>query len=206
MKIRVSTRTTGGITNDATGAETYGTIVSLNESPIRAGILYAGTDDGRVWITRNDGGTWEELTTRVPGVPAGTYVTRIEPSPHDSMTFFVTFDNHRNGDFKPYVFVTHDFGKTFSSIAANLPDRRTRLRARDPAGSRQPEPALPRHRRRRVRLGERGQIWQRFMTGLADRAGARPRSTRATTSSSRPRTAAASGSWTSRRSSRSTRR
>ena len=121
MKIRVSTRTTGGITNDATGAETYCTIVSLNESPIRAGILFAGTDDGRVWVTKNDGGTWEELTTRFPGVPAGTYVTRIEPSPHDSMTFFVSFDNHRNGDYKPYVFMTSDFGKTFRSIAANLP-------------------------------------------------------------------------------------
>jgi hypothetical protein len=71
VKIRVSTRTTGGITNDATGAETYCTIVSLNESPIRAGILFAGTDDGRVWLTKNDGGTWEELTSRFPGVPAG---------------------------------------------------------------------------------------------------------------------------------------
>ena len=74
MKIRVSMRTTGGITNDATGAETYCTIVSLNESPVRAGILFAGTDDGRVWLTKNDGGTWEELTSRFPGVPAGTYV------------------------------------------------------------------------------------------------------------------------------------
>jgi hypothetical protein len=121
MKIRVSTKTTGGITNDATGAETYCTIVSLNESPIRPGLLYAGTDDGRVWVSRNDGGTWEELTGRFPGVPAGTYVSRIEPSPHDSMTFFVTFDNHRNGDYKPYVYATNDFGRTFRSIAANLP-------------------------------------------------------------------------------------
>jgi hypothetical protein len=72
-------------------------------------------------VTRNDGGTWEELTAHVTGVPAGTYITRIEPSPHDSMTFFVTYDNHRNGDYKPYVFVTRDFGKTFTSIAANLP-------------------------------------------------------------------------------------
>ena len=121
MKIRVSMRTTGGITNDATGAETYCTIVSLNESPIRAGILYAGTDDGRLWLSKNDGGTWEELTSHVTGVPAGTYITRIEPSPHDSNTFFVTFDNHRNGDYKPYVFMTKDFGKTFTSIASNLP-------------------------------------------------------------------------------------
>ena len=121
MKIRVSTRTTGGITNDATGAETYCTIVSLNESPVRAGILFAGTDDGRVWLTKNDGGTWEELTSRFSGVPGGTYVTRIEPSPHDSMTFFVSFDNHRNGDYRPYVFMTTDFGKTFRSITSNLP-------------------------------------------------------------------------------------
>lgn len=121
MKIRVSTRTTGGITPDATGAETYGTIVSLNESPIRPGILFAGTDDGKVWTSRNDGGTWEELTGRFPGVPAGTYVSRIEPSPHDSLAFFVSFDNHRNGDFTPYLFATSDFGKSFRSIAANLP-------------------------------------------------------------------------------------
>jgi photosystem II stability/assembly factor-like uncharacterized protein len=121
MKIRISQRTTGGITTDATGAETYGTIVSLAESPMRPGILFAGTDDGKVWVTRNDGGSWEDLTGRFPGVPAGTYVSRIEASPHDSMTFFVTFDNHRNGDYAPYVFVSTDWGKSARSIAANLP-------------------------------------------------------------------------------------
>jgi photosystem II stability/assembly factor-like uncharacterized protein len=166
MKIRVSTRTTGGITNDATGAETYCTIVSLNESPIRAGILFAGTDDGRVWLTRNDGGTWEELTSRFPGVPAGTYVTRIEPSPHDSMTFFVSFDNHRNGDYKPYVFMTTDFGKTFASIAANLPTGGpdyVHVIRQDPVN------------KNLLFLGtdvgayvsaNMGQTWQRFMTGF----------------------------------------
>ncbi|MFN8573516.1 MAG: hypothetical protein U0132_15790, partial [Gemmatimonadaceae bacterium] len=121
VKINVSRRTTGGITPDVTGAETYGTIVSLNESTTRPGILYAGTDDGRVWLTKNDGGAWEELTGRFPGVPAGTYVSRIEPSPHDSMTVFVSFDNHRNGDYMPYVYMSTDWGKTFTSIAANLP-------------------------------------------------------------------------------------
>src|SRR5262245_10107081 len=121
MKIRVSTRTTGGITTDATGAETYATIVSLAESPIRPGLLYAGTDDGNVWLTRNDGGTWENLTGRFPGVPKGTYVSRIEPSYADSATFYVSFDNHRNGDFTPYLYATNDYGKSFRSIANNLP-------------------------------------------------------------------------------------
>jgi photosystem II stability/assembly factor-like uncharacterized protein len=121
MKIRVSTQTTGGITPDVTGAETYCTIVSLAESPERPGLLFAGTDDGNVWLTRNDGGTWENLTGRFPGVPAGTYVSRIEPSHFDTATFYVTFDNHRNNDFTPYVYVTTDFGKTFRSLTHNLP-------------------------------------------------------------------------------------
>lgn len=121
MKSRVSTRTTGGITIDATGAETYGTIVSLAESFVRPGLLYAGTDDGRLWLTRNDGATWEELTARVSGIPVGTYVSRIEPSYADSNTFYVTYDNHRNGDFTPYVYMTRDMGKRFTSITANLP-------------------------------------------------------------------------------------
>ncbi len=121
MKIRVSIRTTGGVTSDATGAETHCTIVSLAESPVRPGILFAGTDDGNVWLTRNDGGSWENLTGRFPGVAAGTYVSRIEPSRFDTATFYITFDNHRNGDYTPYVYVTTDFGKSFRSIANNLP-------------------------------------------------------------------------------------
>ncbi|HEV2670697.1 MAG TPA: hypothetical protein VGU74_06370, partial [Gemmatimonadales bacterium] len=121
MRIRVSTRTTGGVTPDVTGAETYCTIVSLSESPLRPGLLFAGTDDGNVWVTKNDGGNWENITGRFPGVPAGTYVSRIEPSHFDTATFYVTFDNHRNGDYKPYVYVTTDFGKSFKSIVNNLP-------------------------------------------------------------------------------------
>ncbi|HEX6943126.1 MAG TPA: hypothetical protein VF128_09385, partial [Gemmatimonadaceae bacterium] len=123
-KIDTSIRKTGGITLDATGAETYGTIVSLAESYIRPGFLYAGTDDGNVWATKNDGGTWEQfLATRFPGLPAeGAYVSEIEPSHFDSLTFYVTFDNHRNGDFKPYAYATEDGGRTFRSIVAGLPN------------------------------------------------------------------------------------
>ncbi len=120
-KIRISMQTTGGITTDATGAETYATIVTLNESPMKAGYLVAGTDDGRVWVTKNDGGAWEELTSHFKGVPAGTYVSRAELSHFDENTFWVTFDNHRNNDFTPYVYATYDGGKTFTSIVNNLP-------------------------------------------------------------------------------------
>ena len=166
MKIRISTGTTGGITPDVTGAETHCTIVSLAESPFRPGLLYAGTDDGKVWLTRNDGGTWEDVTGRFPGVPANTYVSRIEPSRFDSATFYVTFDNHRRGDYTPYVFVTTDFGRTFGSIAANLPKGGpdfVHVIREDPTN------------RNLLFVGtdvgayvslNRGKSWQRFMTGL----------------------------------------
>jgi len=120
-RIHISTETTGGITPDATGAETHSTITALAESPIRAGLLFAGTDDGNVWLTRNDGGTWENLTGRFPGLPPKTWVSRIEPSHHDSLTFYVTFDRHRDGDYAPYAYVTNDFGTSFHSIASDLP-------------------------------------------------------------------------------------
>jgi Sortilin, neurotensin receptor 3, len=120
-KIHVSLVTTGGITNDATGAENYGTIVSLAESYLRPGWLYAGTDDGNAWMTTNDGASWEKLNGRFPGVPAGTYVSRIEPSHFDTNTFYIAFDNHRNNDFGVYLYATNDGGKTFHSIASDLP-------------------------------------------------------------------------------------
>ena len=123
-KIDTSTRLTGGITIDATGAETYGTIVAIEESPARAGLLFAGTDDGNVWKSVNDGGTWENLTPKIaPMLPNGgeVVVSRIEASKFDTETFYVTYDNHRWGDFKPYLFVTNDGGKSFRSLVNNLP-------------------------------------------------------------------------------------
>ena len=120
-KIHVSLVTTGGITNDATGAENFGTVVSLAESYMKPGWLFAGTDDGNAWMTRNDGATWDKLNGRFPGLPEGAYVSRIEPSHFDSLTFYIAFDNHRTNDFGVYLYATNDGGKTFHSIASDLP-------------------------------------------------------------------------------------
>ena len=120
-RIRVSTRETGGITPDVTGAETHSTITALAESPLMPGLLFAGTDDGNVWMSRNDGGSWENLTDRFPDMSPRSWVSRIEPSHHDTATFYVAFDNHRDDDFQPYIFMTTDYGRTFKSIASNLP-------------------------------------------------------------------------------------
>jgi photosystem II stability/assembly factor-like uncharacterized protein len=114
----------GGVTRDATGAEENATIVNINESTVRPGLLYVGTDDGKLWLTRNDGGRWEDLTGRCPGVPPMTYVSKVDASHFDSATVYVAFDNHRENDFKPYVCVSNDFGRTFRSIASNLPTDR----------------------------------------------------------------------------------
>ena len=120
-KIEISTNTTGGITRDATGAETHATITALAESPMVQGRLFAGTDDGRVWTSPDDGGEWIELTGNFPGVPEGTYVSRVEPSRHDADRVYVSFDGHRTNDFTPYVYVSDNGGDTFRSIAAGLP-------------------------------------------------------------------------------------
>ena len=116
-----ATDASGGITRDATGAEENATIVVMSESTIRAGLVFAGTDDGKVEMTRNDGGSWENIGGHFPGAPAVIHVSSIDPSHADSATIYVTLDNHRENDFKPYVYVTNDWGKTWRSINSNLP-------------------------------------------------------------------------------------
>jgi len=165
-RIIMSTKRTGGITRDATGAETHGTITTVAESPIRPGILWVGTDDGNVWLSTNDGGQWTDLTARFPGVPKKTWVSRVEPSHFDTATVYVTFDNHRENDFRPYVYVSNDFGKTFRSTSNNLPTGSAdfvHVIREDPS------------KRDLLFVGtdvgayvstDRGATWQRFMTGL----------------------------------------
>lgn len=111
----------GGLTPDATGAETHATVVSLSESPLVPGLLWAGTDDGNVWVTRNDGATWTKVNGAIPDVPAKLWVSDVEASPHAPGTAFVCFDGHRSDDFGTWVFRTTDYGATWTNIGRALP-------------------------------------------------------------------------------------
>jgi hypothetical protein len=166
-KIRISTQTTGGITPDVTGAETHATIVSLEESPLVPGKLYAGTDDGNVWMTTDDGENWTELTARFSGmVPDSSYVSRVEASHHDPARFYVTFDNHRRNDFTPYVFVTDDDGASFRSISSDLPSDGpdfVHVLAEDPAN---PDLLFVGTDVGAYASLDRGGSWRRFMNGI----------------------------------------
>jgi photosystem II stability/assembly factor-like uncharacterized protein len=113
---------TGGITPDVTGAETHCTINTLSESPLRPGLIWVGTDDGNVQVTRDAGVAWTNVRPNIAGVPAGIWCSRVEASHFEEGTCYVTFDGHRSDDFHPYVFKTTDCGKTWTAITAGLPD------------------------------------------------------------------------------------
>jgi len=112
---------TGGLTPDVTGAETHCTIISISESPRIPGLIWVGTDDGNVQVTRNGGAAWANVRPSIKGVPPGIWCSRVEASHFDDGTCYATFDGHRSDDFHPYVFKTTDFGKTWTAIAAGIP-------------------------------------------------------------------------------------
>ena len=102
----------------------YGNIVSLAESPKAEGLLYVGTDDGLVQVTDDAGTSWRKIES-FPGIPDRSYVSDLEASPFDADTVFAAFDNHKMGDFKPYLLKSTDRGRTWGSVAGNLPTRGT---------------------------------------------------------------------------------
>jgi hypothetical protein len=108
-------------TATGSGAENYGVVYTLAESPLSAGLLWAGTDDGKLWITRDDGGSWTDLTASLPAGARGQWLNRIEPSAHDAQVAYLAVDAHRAGHLAPLAFRTGDSGKTWQSIASNLP-------------------------------------------------------------------------------------
>jgi photosystem II stability/assembly factor-like uncharacterized protein len=102
------------------GVQSYGNVVQLVESPKTAGVLYAGTDDGKVHMTK-DGKTWTDITTKFPGVPKNAYVSRLTASAHDVNVVYATFDNHRADDMGTYVYASVDGGNNFRSIGEGIP-------------------------------------------------------------------------------------
>jgi photosystem II stability/assembly factor-like uncharacterized protein len=145
------------------GTSTYGNITTLAESPSRPGVLWVGTDDGNVQVSRDGGATWTNVAPRIPGPPANYQVSRVEPSNVLPGTCYVTLDNHRNDDLNPYVFVTRDYGRTWQSLSDGLPEGNANVIREDP---RNPE---------LLYLGtefglfislDGGLAWTPFMTGL----------------------------------------
>ena len=100
----------------------YGNIVALTESPVREDLIYVGTDDGLIQMTENAGGEWTRYD-EFPGVPERTYVNMVLASAHDAATVYAALNNHKNGDFTPYLLRSGDMGATWTSIAGNLPER-----------------------------------------------------------------------------------
>jgi len=145
------------------GAASYSNIITVSESPAVPGVVWVGTNDGNVQVSRDYGETWRNVVDAVRGVPAETHVSRVEASHFDAGTCYVTFDGHRTDDHKPYVFVTRDYGASWTSIASNLPEGNVNVIREDPRN------------RNLLYLGTEyafyvslngGREWKRFMNGL----------------------------------------
>jgi photosystem II stability/assembly factor-like uncharacterized protein len=145
------------------GVSQWPAIVALAESPRVKGVYYTGSEDGLVYVSRNAGKTWQDITKNIPMFPAGAFVSEVVPSLYDNGTVFVTVDNHRLNDYAPYIWVSHDYGQTFRSIVNNLVGENVRTLTED-------------HRNRDVLyIGtetgiflslDRGKSWQRLKANL----------------------------------------
>jgi len=108
----------GGVTVDNSSAEMHTTIYAIAESPKNGSVIWAGTDDGNVQLTRDGGKTWTNVTGNITGLPKNAWVSYVDASQHDEGTLFATFDLHTFGDMRPYAYKTTDFGKTWTSLIA----------------------------------------------------------------------------------------
>jgi len=107
---------TGGLTLDITGAETHCTILTIAPSPKEQGTIWIGTDDGNVQLTKDGGKTWTNFRGKIPGMPSGSWVPQIRASSYNAGEAFVTVNDYRRGDFKPYIFRTTDYGITWTRM------------------------------------------------------------------------------------------
>jgi photosystem II stability/assembly factor-like uncharacterized protein len=117
-------RTTEATLSADDGVPYYPGITAIAESPRRRGVLYVGTDDGRLRVSRDEGKTWTDVQTRLPELPASSWFSGIEASRHQDGTVYVVVDNHRSNDFANYVYKSTDFGQSWTSIVSDLPAER----------------------------------------------------------------------------------
>ncbi|MDP9366510.1 MAG: glycosyl hydrolase [Chloroflexota bacterium] len=121
----------GPITKDNTGAEVYGTVFALAESPVQPGLLWAGSDDGLVHLSRDGGASWQHVTP--PELPEWALISAVEPSPHDPAVAYLAATRYKRDDFQPYLFKTEDFGQSWRKITDGIPeDDFTRVLREDP--------------------------------------------------------------------------
>ena len=113
----------GEIVVDNTAAEFHSTLLSIAPSTLDANVIWIGTDDGNVQVTRDGGKTWSNVFTNVPGLKPNAWIATVEASHFDAGTAYVTADHHQDDDYAPYVYMTTDFGKTWRSIRGDLPDK-----------------------------------------------------------------------------------
>lgn len=107
---------TGGLTLDITGAETYNTILAIAPSYKESGVIWVGTDDGNVQLTRDGGKTWTNFRGKLPSMPIGAWIPQVKASRHNAGEAFVVANDYRRGDFRPYIFRTTDYGKTWTRL------------------------------------------------------------------------------------------
>ncbi|MFZ5972861.1 MAG: WD40/YVTN/BNR-like repeat-containing protein [Bacteroidota bacterium] len=118
--------------NKPQGNVPFSTISALAESPLKFGLLYVGTDDGNVWVSKNGGGSWELISA---GLPANLWVSSVSASAHNEGTVLVSLNGYREDDFKTYLFVSNDYGKTWASVKGNLPESVANVIIQDPVNA-----------------------------------------------------------------------
>jgi photosystem II stability/assembly factor-like uncharacterized protein len=123
----------GPITKDNTSIEYYDTIFTINESPITKGLIWVGSDDGMVHLTRDNGKTWTDVTPPESMIPKWAQINAIDPSPHDPATAYMAATLYKADDYHPYMYKTTDYGKTWTKIVNGIPENHfTRVVREDP--------------------------------------------------------------------------
>ena len=117
----LSARDPEKIMSVGSGAENYGVVYTLAESPLRPGMLWAGTDDGKLWVTRDGGNTWQDLTRNLPGETRNQWISRVEPGHFSAEDACVVVDAHRSGNYAPLAYRTSDGGKNWKKIVNGIP-------------------------------------------------------------------------------------